>query len=409
MRNSGLLAVYFIVFLDMLGFGILIPLLRDLTEYLVKNSALSWPSHIYMGALMASYSGAQMLSASFIGRMSDIYGRRPVLLVSCAGNVLSYVIWTLSTTYWPFLLGRVLSGATGGNIAIAQSIIADQTEPHQRARAMGLLGACIGLGFVLGPILGYAMININQIWQPSSININQFWAIGGACFVLATLSVLLALRIPIINNQSATRERVGVSWITALGSLFQAKTQSLYGSYLLSQISFVIFEVLFAWVLKHQYGFNLNETYLLFIGQGVFLAIVQGGIYRRIEAKKPPKTWVNLGLALSGICLLILPWVGFLEAAGGLHFNLKIATLIAALILLSLALGFASPAFTSFASLNAPKNEQGQTMGNLQALAAFARFSAPLAATGLYAVAIPLPFYLAGAAALVGLVVFRRA
>ncbi len=175
--RANLKVVYLIVFLDMLGFGVIIPVLRDLTSYLVANggTTVAWPPELFMGILMASYSGAQMLSAPFIGRLSDIYGRRPVFLFSAIGNLASYAIWILSSSYWIFLLGRIVSGITGGNIAIAQSILADNTTPEERPRAMGLLGAAIGMGFVLGPFLGVVMIKINHIAALSATGINHYW------------------------------------------------------------------------------------------------------------------------------------------------------------------------------------------------------------------------------------------
>ena len=162
--RANLTVVYLVVFLDMLGFGVIIPVLRDLTAYLVQGSSLSAGApEFYMGLLMASYSGAQMISAPFIGRLSDIYGRRPVFLFSALGNLASYVVWILSNSYWMFLIGRIISGITGGNIAIAQSILADNTTPEERPRAMGLLGAAIGMGFVLGPFLGVVMLSLIHI------------------------------------------------------------------------------------------------------------------------------------------------------------------------------------------------------------------------------------------------------
>lgn len=395
--------MYLVVFLDMLGFGVMIPAIRDLTTALVKNSGLYWPSpEIFMGLLMAAYSGSQMISAPILGRLSDVYGRKPVFLVSAVGNLLSYVVWILSSSYWPFLLGRLLSGITGGNIAIAQSILADNTAPAERPRAMGLLGACIGMGFVLGPFIGGMMININQSYM---ISINPYWQIGIVPFGLAAISVLMI----IFNHFGQAQERAEKGGVLAgLRSMTQPPQSSTYATQLLSQLSFVSFEVLFAWILQRQYGFNLKETYYFFGFQGILLALVQGGIYRRVEKRRPPAEWVKMGLLGSAIGMAVLPWIG--EIALGQIFGMagKTVVLSLLLVLMSLSLGFGAPSLNAFASLSAPKNEQGQTMGNMQGLAALARFAAPVAATSLYAVWLPLPFLLGGLLCIAAWFVFGR-
>lgn len=403
MSKAGFFTVYLVVFLDMLGFGVMIPAIRDLTTALVKNSGLNWPSpEIFMGLLMAAYSGAQMISAPILGRLSDVYGRKPVFLVSSVGNLLSYIVWILSNSYWPFLLGRLLSGITGGNIAIAQSILADNTTPEQRPRAMGLLGACIGMGFVLGPFIGGTMININHLIL---IDINPYWQIGVVPLILSVASVLMiAFNHFGLVHESA--EKGGV--LAGLLSITRPPQSSTYATQLLSQLSFVSFEVLFAWILQRQYGFNLKETYYFFGFQGVLLALVQGGIYRRVEKRRPPADWVKMGLLGSAAGMMILPWIG--DLALGQVFGIAGKTLLLSLllVLMSLSLGFGTPSLNAFASLSAPKNEQGQTMGNMQGLAALARFAAPVAATSLYAVSLPLPFLLGGLLCLAAWFVFRQ-
>lgn len=403
MSKAGFFSVYLVVFLDMLGFGVMIPAIRDLTTALVKNSGLNWPSpEIFMGLLMAAYSGAQMISAPILGRLSDVYGRKPVFLVSAVGNLLSYVVWILSSSYWPFLLGRLLSGITGGNIAIAQSILADNTSPEQRPRAMGLLGACIGMGFVLGPFIGGLMINIDQ---SILININPFWQIGVVPLLLSGISVIMII-INHFGGVGESAEKGGV--LAGLLSVFRPPQSSTYATQLLSQLSFVSFEVLFAWILQRQYGFNLKETYYFFGFQGVLLALVQGGIYRRVEKRRPPADWVKLGLLGSAVGMILLPWIG--EFSLGQLFGIAGKTLVLCVLifLLSLSLGFGTPSLNAYASLSAPKNEQGQAMGNMQGLAALARFVAPVTATSLYAVWLPLPFLLGGALCLVAWFIFSR-
>lgn len=393
----------------MLGFGVMIPVVRDLTQVLVKNSGLSlFRPEIYMGILMAAYSGAQMLSAPILGRLSDIYGRKPIFLISTTGNVISYVIWILANNYGLFLAGRILSGVTGGSIAVAQSILADHTSPAERPRAMGLLGACIGMGFVLGPFLGGVLINFNQYKPFNLIEINQFWPIGVACLGLSLISALMIVfnRIPSVDAHGPGVHREGFA---VLANAFRGGVnRPVYATQLLSQFSFVIFEVLFAWILQKQYHFDLKETFYFFGAQGVLLALIQGGLYRRLEKRRPPEHWVKVGLIGSFIGMALLPWAGYVDGMLTAGISVRICLLSLVLFLMALASGFGGPSLNAFASIHAPKNEQGQTMGYMQSLAALARFSAPVAATGLYAFWLPLPFLLGAVLCLIAWGVFSR-
>ena len=392
----------------MLGFGVLIPVIRDLTVFLVQRSGLAWPSaEVYMGILMAAYSGSQMVSSPFLGRLSDLYGRKPIFLFSAFGNLMSYVIWIFSGSYWPFLAGRVLSGITGGNIAIAQSILADNTSPQERPRAMGLLGAAIGMGFVLGPFLGVVMIkfspNVDYL-----INNNPFWMIGVLPLVFAVVAVVLIV-ISHFSHEGAGGAQREAGTLAAVAASFSVKGgRPIYRTQLLAQLAFVSFEVLFAWLLQHQYGFDLKDTYYFFGFQGVLLALVQGGIYRRVEKRKPPEYWVKMGLLLTFAAMVILPFIGYLQPVLIAGLSVKLLLLCMLLAILTVALGFGTPSLNAYASIHAPKNEQGQTMGNMQALAAFARFAAPVLATSLYAVWLPLPLLLAGFFCLIAWRVFSR-
>ena len=407
--RANLTVVYLVVFLDMLGFGVIIPVLRDLTAYLVQGSSLSAGApEFYMGLLMASYSGAQMISAPFIGRLSDIYGRRPVFLFSALGNLASYVVWILSNSYWMFLVGRIISGITGGNIAIAQSILADNTTPEERPRAMGLLGAAIGMGFVLGPFLGVVMININHLFPAIPIEINHYWFIGILPLVLSLIPPLLIVFNQSVLWRSASAYDGRSAFLAVWESLTKAGDRSVYLAHLLTQLSFVAFEVLFAWVLQHQYAFDLKDTYYYFGAQGVVLALVQGGIYRRIEKRHPPEYWVRAGFLATALGMLLLPWIGFMPNTLIFGLTVKTVLLSCLIVFMTLALGFSSPSINAYASLHSAATSQGQTMGNLQSLASMARFIAPLAATSMYAAWLPLPFLLGGAACLIAWIVFGR-
>src|SRR5499427_7860973 len=149
MKRSPLLVIFITVFIDLIGFGIVIPVLPFYAEG-TKFGAT--PSQV--GLLFASYSVMQLVFAPVLGRLSDKYGRRPVLLASLLGTALGFLILGFATTVWMLFIGRIIDGISGGNISTAQAYIADVTTKENRAKGMGLIGAAFGLGFVFGPAIG---------------------------------------------------------------------------------------------------------------------------------------------------------------------------------------------------------------------------------------------------------------
>src|SRR4029077_3520403 len=149
MKRSPLVVIFTTVFIDLVGFGIVIPVLPFYTEGTLFNAT---PRTV--GLLFASYSVMQFIFAPILGRLSDKYGRRPVLLISIIGTGISFLILGFASALWVLFLGRILDGITGGNISTAQAYIADSTTKEDRAKGMGLIGAAFGIGFVFGPAIG---------------------------------------------------------------------------------------------------------------------------------------------------------------------------------------------------------------------------------------------------------------
>src|SRR5437870_3945401 len=149
MKRSPLLVIFVTVFIDLVGFGIVIPVLPFYAEGTLFRST---PTQV--GLLFASYSVMQLVFAPVLGRLSDKYGRRPILLMSLLGTCAGFLILGFATTLWMLFLGRIIDGISGGNISTAQAYIADVTTKEDRAKGLGLIGAAFGLGFVLGPAIG---------------------------------------------------------------------------------------------------------------------------------------------------------------------------------------------------------------------------------------------------------------
>ena len=149
MKRSPLLVIFITVFIDLVGFGIVIPVLPFYVEGTKFNA-----SPRAVGLLFASYSVMQLIFTPILGRLSDKYGRRPILFISLLGTSLGFLILGFATTVWMLFVGRIIDGITGGNISTAQAYIADITTPENRAKGMGMVGAAFGLGFIFGPAIG---------------------------------------------------------------------------------------------------------------------------------------------------------------------------------------------------------------------------------------------------------------
>src|SRR5438477_1134446 len=175
MKRSPLLVIFITIFIDLVGFGIVIPVLPFYAEG-TKFGAT--PREV--GLLFASYSFMQLIFAPVLGRLSDKYGRRPILLISLLGTSLGFLILGFATTLWMLFLGRIIDGISGGNISTAQAYIADITSKEDRAKGMGLIGAAFGLGFIFGPAIGGLLISYGFQW-PSLFAaglslVNLIWA-----------------------------------------------------------------------------------------------------------------------------------------------------------------------------------------------------------------------------------------
>ncbi|MEK7299169.1 MAG: MFS transporter [Candidatus Margulisiibacteriota bacterium] len=174
----ALFTLFWVVATELIGFGLIIPVLPQI-------AARYQPNPYLLGFLLASYSLCQFFSAPILGRLSDKYGRKPVLLVSKMGTCISYLIFAFSGTYWLILLSRMLDGFTGGNISVARAYVADVTTDEHRSRGMAVIGMAFGFGFLLGPAMGGGVISC-RVWPPcrrSGSGIPFFSSMGTDCRV----------------------------------------------------------------------------------------------------------------------------------------------------------------------------------------------------------------------------------
>ncbi len=357
----ALSVVYLTVFLDLLGFGIILP---QLPFYALKFGA----SGAWVGVLLAAFSAAQLVGAALLGRLSDRYGRRPVMLISLLGSSLAFAMAGLSSTLWQLILSRAFAGLFGGSIATAQAYVADVTAPKDRARYMGLIGASIGMGFVLGPFVGAELSRFG-------FSAASYLAAGLSAFDLVLAALFLR------EPQRSAQPRVRLS-------LPQALAQPLIGRLLLTNfvtaLAFVGMEATFALLGKQRFGLGPAMMGRFFAAIGIVLAIVQGGIVGRLVARFGERRIAILGALILAGTLLLIPWTP------------QLSYLLAVMLLLAAGQGLLLPSTSTLMSRLAPPTLQGGILGINQSLGAGARAVGPVIAGALFDADFHLPYVVSG-------------
>jgi MFS transporter, DHA1 family, tetracycline resistance protein len=356
MKRSPLVVIFTTVFIDLLGFGIVIPVLPFYAEGTRFNAT---PRMV--GFLFASYSIMQLVFSPVLGRLSDKYGRRPVLLISIIGTGIGFLILGFATTLWMLFLGRILDGITGGNISTAQAYIADITTKEDRAKGMGLVGAAFGLGFIFGPAIG----GILSRW---GIQVPFLFA-AGLCFANA---ILLYFRLP----ETVTRDhpaRVsaagGRGFSQLINSLKQPRLGFVLTIYFLFIVAFSIMTTSFSLYTMFRFGYDAQHTGYLFAYVGLIAVIIQGVLIGRLVKRFGELPLVIVGALFFAVSLFAVPFVG--PQTGGL-----LALLVGGGIF-SLGNSLATPGLTSLASKSVGPAEQGTVLGVTQSAGSLARAVGP--------------------------------
>ncbi len=348
--------LFLIVFVDLVGFGLVIPLLPF---YAVRFAA----SPQVVTALLAMYSLAQLVTAPLWGRLSDRVGRRPVLLISLAASVLAYLWLGASTALWMLFAARAFAGACAGNIAAAQAYIADVTAPEDRARGMGLIGAAFGLGFIIGPALG-GLIAGND---PATADVETPAWVAAALSFLALLGVffLLPESLP-AESRGITRPRRRIDAV--VGALHRPVLSRLILIFFLVILAFAGMESTFALWAIEQFGWGPRQVGYVFAYVGMLSAILQGGLIGHLARRFGEERLLLCGLSLIGLGLLVLPLAHGMAALG-----LSVSGL-------ALGMGLTQPSLNSLISRRAGREEQGEVMGVSQSVGSFSRVLGPFAA-----------------------------
>jgi len=363
-KHASLAILFVIVFVDLLGFGMVIPVMPLYAEEL--GAPREW-----IGLLMAGYSGMQFLFAPFWGRLSDQLGRRPVLLVSIAMSALAFTGYALAPSFGWLLVSRLFAGAATANIPIAQAYVADVTPPEGRARGMGLIGAAFGLGFVLGPAIGGLLSGIS-LGAPG-------WAAAGLSLANGVAAFFI-LAEPERRVASGRRGRVA-ALVEELG---RPGIRRLLACYFLSVLAFSAMEATFALLARERYRLDRQHVNYVFAYIGVLVVVVQGGLVGPLTRRFGEVRLLVAGAFLQALALVALPY-----APGN-------AGLLAACVPLAAGSGLTQPALAALLSRFARAEDQGGTLGIGQSASAFARILGPEAGTWTYSRWPAVP-YVAGA------------
>ena len=385
-----------IAFVDLVGFGIVIPLLPFYAERFGAS-----PAEVTL--LMAAYSLAQFATAPVLGALSDRYGRRRVIVVSLAGAAASYVLLGLAGSLAALFAARALAGAMAGNIAAVQAAIADLTAPEDRARGMGRFGAAFGLGFIVGPFVGGVLAGVGAGADGSP----NFALPPLAAAAASTLALVLAVLVLPETRQArapapaaGTRAGVLALWLGPLaGAVERADLRLLVAVLFLVVFAFAGLESTFALWAERALAWGPREVGILFAGAGAIAAVIQGGAIGPLARRLGEERLMLLGIATL--------------ACGFAALAVSATVPAAALAMALLAAGFAlaNPTLHSLVSRRAAPGRTGASLGVAQAASSLARILGPATAGVLFTAAGRAAPYVAGAAILVvvGAGLWRRA
>ena len=350
--TKPLLVIFLTVLIDLIGFGIVIPLLPFYAE-----SFHATPFDV--GMLVASYSAMQFIFSPILGGLSDRFGRRPVLFFSILGSGVGYLILGFAGSLLMVFIGRIFGGITAGNLSTAQAYIADVTTRENRAKGMGLFGMAFGLGFILGPALAGFFSQFGAAVP--------FYVAAGLSFFNA---VLLFFVLPETRSAEHRAETSAGSRFAALATSFRNKKLATINlQYFLLVTAFSMMTTAFAYFtfLNFEYGAEETGYVLAYVG---FLAVVfQGGVFGKLAKQFGEAKLVITGCVILILSLAAVPFVTY-ESAG-------LTGLLIGCGCFALGNSLASPSLTSLASKSASEADQGKTMGVLQSWASLARVIGP--------------------------------
>ncbi len=388
-KKSPLVIIFITVFIDLIGFGIIIPL----SPYLARQFNAS---AVEIGWLMAIYSLTQFLFSPFWGSLSDRIGRRPVILICLAGGLVSYLMFAFATNLSLLFVARALAGAFGGNISTTHAYIADVTTKENRSKGMGLLGAAFGLGFIFGPLMGGLLSIVGEhIGQAPPFG-KSFSSVGAAALCFGNL-IFAYFKLPESRNtlHPVSESDTGLR-TNRFKKIFQELLRPLSGQlmviFFLSGLAMAQMEsMLFPYMYDH-FGWGMKKASYGFAYVGVLMVLTQGYFVRKWMPRLGETRTLMIGLVLFGISL------------AGIAFSQTIFFMGIVMTILALGNGLMRPPNLGLISQLTPPEDQGLVMGVTNSLASLGRIIGPIIGGIFYQqIAQNSPFWLA--ALLIGIAI----
>ena len=348
-KRSPLVVIFITVFLDLVGFGIVIPVLPLYAERFGASA-------LVVGFLLGSYSFMQFLCAPILGKISDRVGRRPVLLLSIIGTSLGFFLMGAAKTLELLFVARIIDGITGGNISTAQAYIADVTPPEQRSKGMGLIGAAFGLGFIFGPAIGGIL---------SRVSLAAPFLFAGslaACNAVA-IYFLLPESLPEQRRKQAKRHS------SVIEVFREGKATSLalvMAAYFFSTVAFSLLTATYPLFTEKRFGFDAMHNGYIFAAQGVLGAILQGLLLGHLLKLTGDKMLAAIGTVVLAAGLFLLPA------------SRTVLLLFAGTALVAIGHGLLAAPLNGLASRDVDAASQGRVLGLMQSTASFARIVGPI-------------------------------
>lgn len=359
--KSALTALFMVVFLDNLGFAIVVPYLYF---YVL---ALGGSPFVY-GVLLASYSLMSFIFTPTVSRLSDRFGRRKILLFGLAVASFSYFLFGAANVLWLLFLGRMLSGTTAATVPVAQAYVADVTTPNQRLRYLGLLGAAAGIAFIFGPAIGGTLSSLFGYAIPSFL----------ASALAFTNLILAYFRLP--EPSSFNTKRTVVSFRALISVLRKRKIVLLLSVYFLFFVAFVFLQSALSPWLQTVFGFGSLQTGLVFFFVGAMSVLTQAVLLPLLSKRFSRLALTLIGISVFTFGLLVLSTVG----------NLWLLFAVAAVVAFGFGLQFVT--VNTLISISTPQNAQGGALGVAWAIAGLAQTIAPILATSAFIFGVSVGF-----------------
>lgn len=382
-NKKPLIVIFLTVFIYLLGFGIVIPIIPTLSLQMGASA-------FQTGLLLSVYSLMQFVFSPVWGRLSDKYGRRPILLVCLFGEIFSYLLFAQARNLELLFVARIFSGFFGASISTASAYISDITPPHERSKGMALIGAAFGLGFLFGPAIGGGL----TIWAEHlstdaffRTSFSSYW-VAALClvtFVFAYFNLKETLK---LNLQSEERK----NRFKEMMKYFKTNTVgALIFVFFLSSLAMSTMEATLVLFMKARFNWGLKEVSFGFAYVGVMIVLTQGVLVRRLIPKFGEKQVLRFGLIFMAMGLCLIPVAQ------------SLLVLAISQTLIALGIGFINPSTLGSISLLIDSKEQGAALGTTQGMASLGRIIGPIVGGALFgSLSEGSPFIVAGLMTLIG-------